>query len=216
MSAEPRNCWGCGVPIVFKTMGSRQVVAFSVKNPEEPHSCPRRPELPPIFLPAMQDYRKQVECPFCHEKAYPVPARNEMEQFDYMLLFDRVRWPWEVHKCGILPGIWDYKLNDLMARCLETPSSGPFRLVTVVCAKRITGPDNIHLIALKSVLHERSCSVFAGWTNLVPGDLAVLSGSESDQKLLIASSGSVQTLKWDGDVARESLYLPRSWLDDEA
>lgn len=221
MPTKPRDCWGCGEPLVFKTMEGRRVVAFRAKHAEESHSCQRKRYLPPIFLPAMQDYRKQIECPICRKKVYPVPARNETEQFDYMRLFDRVEWPWVIHPHGILAGIWDYKLHDLKAS-LERPPPGtepppprPLRLVTIVCAQRIVGPDNQHIVALKSVLHERSCIRFEGQAILVPGDLAVLCGNGSDQRLLVASSGSVQTLKWDRNEPPERLFLSHTWLNDE-
>ena len=67
----------------------------------------------------MQDCKEQVECLFCHnkQKVYRIPARNEIKQFDYALQFEQVTWPWKVHNCGFLPGIWDYKLENLQKEC---------------------------------------------------------------------------------------------------
>jgi hypothetical protein len=198
-------------------MGAGQVVAFLAKNPDEPHSCPRDQKLPPIFLPAMQDYSGRVKCPYCEKEVYQVPARGQMEQFGYALQFDRVLWRWEVHPHGLLPGIWDYGLLSLTCECLRSSLPQPYRLVTVVCVKHLAGPGGaaqLHLVALKSVAGERFCSFFAGDARPVPGDLAVLCGVGTGQRLLVYSNNSSCLLHWDWQGSPENLYLPRRWLQD--
>lgn len=165
----------------------------------------------------MQDYREKVKCPYCGEMVYQVPARGEMEQFGNALLFDRILWKWQVHPHGMLPGIWDYRVQLLTAQCLRDSLPQPFRLVTVVCVKQLPGPDDnakLHLVALKSATHERSCSFFAGQGTPAPGDLAVLCGIQPDEWLLVVSGAGTCSLRWDGPSSPACLYLPTSWLED--
>jgi hypothetical protein len=214
MPDQTINCWGCGQPLVFKTMKAGQIVAFLARNPQEPHSCPRIPELPPIFLPALVDYRKKVDCPFCPRKVYRVPARNGMDQLDYAWLFDRVCIDFEVHPHNMLPGIWDYRVRSLATESRLPHLPKPRRLVSIVCTKSIVGPSPLHLIALKCVSGRKLCSFFSGPGKPACGDLAVLCGRGDKQKLLVNSGNSNHVLAWDSPGDSENLCLPRSWHSD--
>ena len=220
MLNEPKDCWRCGQPLIFKTMGAGQTVAFLAKNPDAPHSCTRKPRLPPVFLPAMQDCREQVECMFCQKKqmVYRIPARNEMEQFDYALQFEQISWPWKIHNCGFLSGLWDYKLHSLKEECSKSYLPAPYELAILVSAKPIPGDTPHYLVALKSVSEEKTCSFFYGNQVLSRGDLAVLCGSivvlcgiDKKRKLLINWKNNNFILDEDGGGNPSHLNLPSEW-----
>ena len=204
MPKEPKDCWGCGQPLIFKTMADGKILTCLAKHPDIFHSCPRQPKLPPIFLPALQDCRKRITCPFCKTKVYQVPSRNQMQQFDYALQFERVSLGLKVHPHGLLPGIWDYRVQSLADEYSNALLSKPFRFVTIVCTKRIIGtyppfgPDQLHLIALKCVSGRRYCGYFVGEGKPECGDLSVLCGRDVELKLLINSDDSNHILAWIG------------------
>jgi hypothetical protein len=102
---ESKNCRGYGQPLIFKTMGFEQVLAFHAKH-LTPHSCSKNPKLPSVFLPAIEDFGEKVIFLLCEkESIYQVPARNQMQQFDFTLQLKQTAWPWKVHDCEFLPGI---------------------------------------------------------------------------------------------------------------
>jgi hypothetical protein len=215
MPSEPTDCWGCGQPLIFKTMEAGQIVPFLAKQPDTVHSCPKRRKNPPVFLPAMQDYKKRVNCPFCNTKVYQVPTRNQMEQFDFALQFERVSRGLKVHPHGLLPGIWDYRVQRLADECKKALTPKPFRLATIVCTKPIIGtyppfgPDQLHLIALKCVSGRRCCAYFVGPGEPGCGDLSVLCGRNAELKLLINSDDSNYFLTWGGQGDTGNLGLTR-------
>ncbi len=143
-----------------------------------------------------------------------MPTRNEMEQFDYALQFDRLLWPWKVHDCGLLPGIWDYRVRSLTDECAKSLLPEPYLLVTIVCLKLIAGGEPLHLVALKSVSGKRFCSFFAGVAQAVAGDLSVLCGSGAGQRLLINSNNTNHILAWDGQGEPANLDLSWRWLEN--
>jgi len=210
MSNQARDCWGCGQPLIFKTMSARQIVAFLAKT-GEPHSCPRHPTLPPIFLPAMQDYRRKVQCPWCDAKVYQVPARHETSQTDYALQFEQVIHRPIVHKCGHLAGIWDYTVQSIARECDTSTLPKHHRLVTLVCVKRIAGPDPLFLIALKGVSGRRSCDFFQGGGEPKAGDLAVACGRHKPT-LIINSKNANHHLQWNALGAPEMLSMRHDWV----
>jgi hypothetical protein len=149
---------------------------------------------------------------------YQIPARNEMSQFGYALQFNQVSAKFEVHDCGLLPGIWDYRLRSLDAerRILKLPKAQ--RLVSIVSSKRILGPDRLHLIALKGVAGRKSCSFFVGDGTPKCGDLAVLCGRGDEQRLLINAESTTKSanhlLAWAAPGDSANLNLPRRWYSD--
>jgi len=64
MPNEPRFCWGgCGRPLMFRTIlrtGRRRAIPIDADNGKF-HRCRKR-DAPRIFMPAMQDWSKPVEC----------------------------------------------------------------------------------------------------------------------------------------------------------
>jgi len=217
MPSEPIDCWGCGKPLIFKTLLGGKVLPFLAKNPTEVHSCPRPTGCPAVFLPAMEDFRKKVKCayPSCPSMVYRVPARNQMEQFDFKLQFDRVALGLIVHPHGLLHGIWDYRVQSLANRLQTTPLPRPYRLVVVASVKPIPSESvTMFLVALKSVSGRRFCSFFVGDAGLACGDLAVLCGLGSEQRLLVNSpNGLNHLLVWDANGNPGNLCLSWRWLE---
>ena len=220
MPSEPIDCWGCGKPLIFKTLRDGRVLPFLAKHPTEVHTCPRPADCPPVFLPAMEDFRKRIKCSFasCPALVYQVPTRNQMEQFDYKLQFDHVSLGLSVHPHGLLQGIWDYRVQSLAKSLRSVRFPKPTRLVVTVCVKQIPS-DGIpmYLMALKSVSGRRFCSFFLGDGEIECGDLAVLCGTGSGQRLLISSPNNVtHVMSSDGPGNPGNLSLSWRWLEDGA
>lgn len=220
MPSEPIDCWGCGKPLIFRTLRDGRVLPFLASHPIEVHTCPRPANCPPVFLPAMEDFRKRIKCSFstCSGLVYQVPTKHQMGQFHCKLQFDCVALDLCVHPHGLLSGIWDYRVQSL-ARCLRSDSlPKPFRLVVTVCVKRIPSSGvPMYLMALKSVSGRRFCSFFVGDGEVVCGDLAVLCGTGAEQRLLTSSpSNLTHVMASDGPGNPGNLSLPWHWLEGGA
>jgi hypothetical protein len=223
MQNSPKSCWGCGQPLVFRIIKGKNgnhCIPFLAKNANVQHSCPKPAKRLPVFLPAMLDCSEKIKCE-CGAPVYRVPARNEMAQFDFALQFDATSWPWKVHQCGFLPGIWDCNIQSLTNDCHDENLPGPYRLVIIVCVKKIAGSDPLYLFALKGVDEERECSYYrspkALSTSVLPllcGSLAVSCGEGDKQKLLINKKNKNILLAWDSKGSSESM-LQSSWWEKQ-
>src|SRR5438552_3436122 len=107
--------------------------------------------------------------------------------------------------------IWDYRVQCFADECEKSQLPKPCRLVMTVCIKSIVGPDQMHLIALKSVSGRRFCAFFVGEGKPGCGDLAVLCGRGVDLKLLINSNNS-NHIAWYCTGNSDHLYLPHRWV----
>jgi len=141
-----------------------------------------------------------------------------MEQFDYALQFERVLWPWKIHNCGFLPGLWDYKLESLKKECSKGYLPSPYELATMVSGKSILGDTPRYLVALKSVFEGKICSFFNGTQVLSRSDLAVLCGSivvlcgiGKGRKLLVNWKNNNFILDEDDAGNPSDLNLPSDW-----
>ena len=225
-------CWGdCGHWLVFNSVGQgrcRRDVAFQICTGEG-HSCPRPAELPQVFLPGMHHCGEPTQCTCCRKQIYSVPTRPRRRLEDVMW-FDELAWPWRAHFCpqhAGLPGIADVSPRNLSEQCCELELPKPYRLVTIICVKDTPSPDALsaknqpacspvcktlsrvdplYIVALKSVLGDKSCSFFRGNNEPRWGDLGALCGSGDDQRLL---TNSGQVLKYDGWANAGQLQL--SW-----
>jgi hypothetical protein len=209
---EPQLCWGdCGHRLSFKMMNNRWqhwVVAFQVCTGEA-HKCSRSPKFPPVFLPAMQECCVPVECEYSNRMIYGVPTRPKNKETE-VLWFDELVWPWTAHDCPMhntmLPGFGDISPKHLSHQCCNLELPKPFRLVIIVCVKKI-GQDPLYIIALKSLLGEVLYYHFRGEETPRWGDLAALCGDGADLKLLTSSN---QILASDGPADPAHLRLPTS------
>ena len=217
--SEPVDCWGCGKPLIFRTLRDGRVLPFLAANPTEVHICPRPAEWPPVFLPAMEDFGNKVKCAFpsCRTMVYQVPARSQMKQFDYRLQFERVALGLVVHPHGLLKGIWDYRVQSLTDHLRVSSEPKPHRLVVAVSVKPIPSPEvPMQLIALKSVSGRRFCSFFIGEGSIACGDLAVVCGTGPEQRLVITCpNNSVHVVAWDGAGHPGNLGLSWHWLEGD-
>ena len=171
---EPKLCWGnCGCWLYFQVVsnrGPRRVVAFQIET-GRPHSCPRPAKAPRVFVPAMVEFSESRKCE-CGEMVYEVPVRGGHYRKE-IIQFNRIEWPWVEHDCEkypTLPGILDFSLRKLSDNCTGFNLPKPYKLVIVVCQKRILGQPQEYVVALKSVSGERFCCRLIGEGGIRWGD----------------------------------------------
>jgi hypothetical protein len=226
MPNEPKRCWGCGRLIVFRTIGQgieqRSVSVDYEKllaGEFEVHLDRKYANLPQKFLPAMDDCTSQVECSYgCGKKVYQVPVRGD----GGIAFFDRLIWGvngWMLHPHGELP-VWNYLVEALRDGCIKLDLPKPRRLASIICLKRIPGPDaksdQQYSIALKTVSGGKFCSRFvlhghASEVEITHGDLSALCGRKANRRLLINSRNSHRILDWVCDDDPGGLGLHYNW-----
>lgn len=210
MPNEPKPCWGgCGRLLVFitkRTNKGRRAVAFDAVTGQH-HRCPRI-SAPRIFIEAMEDFSRSVNCAGCDNPVWEASTRDGIMQFE------PDGWKW--HNCprpdGLLNDIWYLPVESLKNACHKSKLPEPHQFVVVVCEKPLAGNHQQHLVALKSIFGNRYCTFFIGTGQLQLGALAVLGGTGEGRRLITASSNQFSIWTADGDGEPGYLQMPSNWL----
>lgn len=169
-------------------------------------------------MEAMVDFYEPFKCSFSSSDIYAVPTVRGVVWFNKFL-------PWTIHTCpehrNGFPEIWNYPEQGMLRRTRDLGEQS--ELAVICCLQRLVSgkPSDtpLHLVALKTITGAKKCEFFKGNDDIKLGDLAVLIGDESEQKLLTTDSHVVFEI--DGSSIPEHLKpghlrLPLAWLDNAA
>jgi hypothetical protein len=217
-------CWGdCGRRLVFRTNVYGQRIAYDAEKLEISKEwvahghCPRN-RRPKVFTEAMADFCEPFRCDFSDSDIYAVPTIRGVVWFNKLL-------PWTIHVCPKhregFPEIWNYPEQEMMRRARDFGKQG--EPAVICCLKKLgSGKQSdplLHLVALKTITGAKSCELFEGNDDIKLGDLALLCGSGSEQKLLTVDSRVI--FQYESSSIPEhlkpgQLNLPLDWLQNAA